>query len=72
MHNIKNQNIKILISELEKENQINLIYFIKTNYPDKDIYKSGIHTIIIDIERENPNVKSVNNGSSFFSPNSLG
>ncbi|KNF07913.1 aminotransferase, class IV [Gottschalkia purinilytica] len=60
-NNIKNQNIKLICSSLEEENQDFLAYFIKSYYPEKEIYEKGIHTILFKSERENPNAKVINN-----------
>lgn len=55
-----NMNIKLLCSNLDNPNQTFMIYFIKSSYPDKEVYEKGIHTILFYSERENPNAKIVN------------
>ncbi len=35
------------------------MYFVKSFYPDKSYYESGIHTVTLIKERENPNIKKV-------------
>lgn len=54
---IKNQNIKLLCTDIEKIGQVFLIYFIKSFYPPKEYYKEGIDTILFNHERDNPNAK---------------
>ncbi|QZY55987.1 aminotransferase class IV [Crassaminicella profunda] len=56
----KNMNVKLLCSSRKGEKQDFFVYFIKSHYPTKDIYEKGIHTILYDSERENPNAKVIN------------
>lgn len=56
-----NLNIKLLCGDLDQEEQTFIIYFIRSSYPEKEMYESGIHTILYYLERENPNAKIVNN-----------
>lgn len=53
-----NCNIRITFNydKILKEVDV-LYYFIKSFYPDRYYYDSGIHTILIEKERENPNIK---------------
>jgi branched-chain amino acid aminotransferase len=55
-HNI---NVKLLCSHLDKKEQDFLTYFIRSYYPERDIYEKGIHTVLYRLERTNPNVKEV-------------
>lgn len=55
-----NMNIKLLCTNIDSQNQIFIIYYIKSNYPEREIYEKGIHTILYYQERENPNAKIVN------------
>lgn len=55
-----NLNIKLVFSNLNKSNQLFLAYFIKSYYPEKEVYEKGIHTILFNVVRENPNAKIVN------------
>lgn len=54
---VERLNIKLLSSETEKEEKVFLVYFIESFYPPKDYYTNGIHTILFDYERNNPNAK---------------
>lgn len=54
-------NIKLLCSNLNRENQNFLLYFMKSHYPEQGVYRNGIHTILFESERENPNAKVINN-----------
>lgn len=60
LNKVSNQNIKILCSNLDENIQTFIIYFINSNYPDMELYKEGIHTIMLNEERKNPNIKAVN------------
>lgn len=53
-------NIKLQCSNFKDDNQIFLVYFIKSSYPSGEVYKGGIHTILYNSERENPNAKVIN------------
>lgn len=55
-----NMNIKLLCYNLDKETQTFMAYFIKSNYPEKVVYQKGIHTILFNSERKNPNAKVIN------------
>ncbi|WP_034429879.1 aminotransferase class IV [Caldisalinibacter kiritimatiensis] len=60
VNNSPNLNIKLLCSNLTEKNQIILVYFIESHYPTKQMYNRGIHTILFNSERKNPNAKVVN------------
>ncbi|WFD12098.1 aminotransferase class IV [Tepidibacter hydrothermalis] len=60
-NNYKNINIKLIFSDLDKEEQKSMIFCIKSYYPDKKMYETGINTIIYHSEREKPNAKVGNN-----------
>lgn len=49
-------NIKITYSTLTEAMKI---YYIKHNYPSKELYKNGVKTILYHGERQNPNAKIV-------------
>ncbi|WIV11753.1 aminotransferase class IV [Proteiniborus sp. MB09-C3] len=55
-----NMNIKLLCSNVDSPNQTFMAYYIKSSYPEKEVYEKGIHTILFHSERENPNAKIVN------------
>ncbi|MBZ2175857.1 aminotransferase class IV [Schnuerera sp. xch1] len=54
---VKNLNIKLLHTDIKGIGQVLLVYFIKSFYPPEQYYKEGIHTILYNYERENPNAK---------------
>lgn len=56
-NNIQNENIKLISTEIEEFGKVFLVYQIKSFYPPKKYYTEGIHTILIDYERTNPNAK---------------
>ncbi|MEJ8555411.1 aminotransferase class IV [Tepidibacter sp. Z1-5] len=60
-NNCKNINIKLIFTELDKEEQKLIIFCIKSYYPDKQMYEKGISTILYHSEREKPNAKVGNN-----------
>ena len=53
-------NIKLLCSDLDQKNQAFILYFVESHYPAEEVYQKGIHTILFQSERENPNAKVVN------------
>lgn len=54
------KNIKIFVSK-DSSNQINYsVFFIKSSYPESELYKNGIATILFKAVRENPNAKVQN------------
>ncbi|GFN36532.1 aminotransferase class IV [Tepidimicrobium xylanilyticum] len=54
---VKNLNVKLLCTDIENMGQVVLAYFIKSFYPPEEYYEEGIHTILFNYERENPNAK---------------
>lgn len=56
-NNVKQLNIKLLLGETKKKEKVFLVYFIESFYPPQDYYINGIHTILFDYERDNPNAK---------------
>lgn len=54
-NNFSNCNIRVSFDI--KEEPLLFMYFVKSFYPDKSYYETGIHTITIIKERENPNIK---------------
>ncbi|GBC62900.1 branched-chain amino acid aminotransferase [Desulfonema ishimotonii] len=51
-------NVKLVRTELDGK-EIFLTYFIRSEYPGRNVYARGIHTILFRGERENPNIKTV-------------
>lgn len=52
-------NVK-LVYDFSEEGRMNfLTYFIKSEYPQDDKYKNGIHTLLFEGERKNPNIKTI-------------
>ncbi|WZL72142.1 aminotransferase class IV [Clostridiaceae bacterium 35-E11] len=62
LNQCKNINVKLLCSNLKEECQQFLTYFIESHYPEQEVYQKGIHTILYNSERENPNAKIMNMG----------
>ncbi len=60
VNSCRNLNVKIIVSNLYSDNQILVVYFVTSNYPENDVYRNGIKTILINSERKNPNAKIVN------------
>jgi len=52
----ENLNVKLLYTSPEG-NPMLFAYFIKSFYPPEEYYRTGIHTILFNYERENPNAK---------------
>ncbi len=58
-NDVKIGNIKLLYDSLNNDKNL-IVYFIKHNYPTKEMYEEGIRTILYFGERENPNAKIIN------------
>lgn len=56
-NNIDKLNIKLLSTEIEGVGKVFLVYLIKSFYPPTIYYDEGIHTILFNYERKNPNAK---------------
>ncbi|WDV45338.1 aminotransferase class IV [Clostridiaceae bacterium M8S5] len=56
----ENINVKIFVSGFDNNKENILICCIKSYYPEQEVYQKGIKTILVDVERENPNIKSMN------------
>lgn len=56
INSYQNKNIQILIQSDGNSSKLT-IGFIHSNYPDKHLYKTGIHIILYAGERKNPNIK---------------
>lgn len=54
-----NYNVKIIINALDLEKPNLFVYYVVSNYPAAKLYKRGIHTILYEAERDNPNVKVI-------------
>lgn len=54
------QNIKIIYAGLEADEPKVLMFFVESHYPAKEVYETGIKTILFQSERENPNAKVMN------------
>lgn len=55
----KSINIKLLCNCINKDKIDFLTYFIKSEYPQQEAYRRGIHTILFRGERETPNIKTI-------------
>lgn len=54
-----NYNVKIVINTLDSKNPNLFVYYVVSNYPAVELYEKGIHTILHEAERDNPNVKVI-------------
>lgn len=59
LNNVSNYNIKIVVNNFS-QNINYYFYFIKSSYPDEELYRLGIKTFLYDSMRENPNAKIIN------------
>lgn len=59
LNNIRNHNIKIIVNNFS-QNADYYFFFIKSSYPDEELYRIGIKTFLYDSTRENPNAKIIN------------
>ncbi len=60
LNDCKDINVKLVFDFIQKDKGDFVTYFIKSEYPDPNAYKSGIHTITFQGERSNPNIKTLN------------
>lgn len=51
------RNLKLIFSETKDGTFKLLIFFIDTVFPDEKLYKEGIKTVTINLQREDPNIK---------------
>lgn len=51
------RNLKLIFSETKDGTFKLLIFFIDTVFPDEKLYKEGIKTVTIKLQREDPNIK---------------
>ncbi|HZJ76109.1 MAG TPA: aminotransferase class IV [Oscillospiraceae bacterium] len=54
-----NYNVKIIINALDSKEPNLFVYYVVSNYPADELYKTGIHTILYEAERDDPNVKVI-------------
>ena len=60
LNNVSNHNIKIVLNNFNQNTNDNYFFFIKSSYPNEDLYNQGIRTLLYDSIRENPNAKIIN------------
>lgn len=60
LNNVSNYNIKIILNNFIQNTNDNYFFFIKSSYPNEDLYSKGISTLLYDSIRENPNAKIIN------------
>lgn len=58
-NDVINYNVKIVVNDLKNENENSYFFFIKSNYPDENMYKYGVNTFLYNAERKNPNAKVI-------------
>lgn len=59
-NNSPDKNIKVIVSNMENTIPDYRAYFIKSSYPTSEKYQNGVHGILFNEERNNPNAKVVN------------
>lgn len=60
INNNPEMNVKLVVYNLENSTPDYIIAFVHSSYPSKDQYEKGVHTIIVNEERPNPNAKIIN------------
>ncbi len=60
LNNVSNYNIKIVLNNFYQNTNDNYFFFIKSSYPNENLYSQGIRTLLLDSIRENPNAKIIN------------
>lgn len=59
LNNVDNYNIKIVLNDFNL-NLNKYYYFIKSTYPEPEMYEKGVNTCLFYAVRENPNAKIIN------------
>jgi branched-chain amino acid aminotransferase len=59
LNNIKNCNIKIVITSKEPVSENIYIFFVESTYPEDTLCITGVETVIFKATRENPNAKVI-------------
>lgn len=54
---IANENIKLISTEIDDIGIVFMVFQIESFYPPQNYYTEGIHTILLEYERKNPNAK---------------
>lgn len=54
-----NYNVKIIINALDSEKPNLFVYYVVSSYPEAELYEKGVHTVLYEAERDNPNVKVI-------------
>lgn len=57
---IKDNNLKIVAGYLESGAFSYVVFPVKSFYPPKNYYENGVKTVLMQVERENPNAKVIN------------
>lgn len=57
---IEDNNLKIVAGYLETGAFSYVVFPVKSFYPPKDYYENGVKTVLMQVERENPNAKVIN------------
>ncbi len=57
INGVENQNIKLIYSDLDSEDQNLLAFFVDSHYPAPEVFEKGIKTILFESERKDPNAK---------------
>lgn len=58
-NNCYSYNVKIVVNGLDSHNANLFIYFINSSYPTNEQYEKGVHSILYEGERDNPNAKVI-------------
>lgn len=59
LNDIKNCNIKIVINSFEATTKRIYCFFVKSPYPEENLYLKGIETVVYKATRANPNAKVI-------------
>ena len=51
------ENCNVRVSYYNQNEPITLMYFVKSSYPNKDLYDNGINVVTVKKHRKNPNIK---------------
>ncbi|ABR47008.1 aminotransferase, class IV [Alkaliphilus metalliredigens QYMF] len=59
LNQFPDKNIKIIFNDDDRQQPHLFLFFIPSHYPSHQAYSEGVHTILYEAQRENPNAKVV-------------
>lgn len=60
INGVKNYNVRIIYNDFERNEGTVYLFFTHTSYPSEEMYRNGVKTDLLRMERKNPHAKIVN------------